>query len=186
MSEALEAAIEAAAGIAVKYKTGEIGTEQLLYGLSKADSIAKTILNECGVTAAKIESLLERNAGNSPEQEPEFTTRVQNVLIAAHNTATALHAEQIESEHVLNALLKESSSVAVAYLVKGFGVNLRELASALQREMGGAPAGQQQPQSIFDLFSALSGGAPAGMNMPPQGKSGTAELPQIPRRRTGL
>lgn len=119
-----------------------IGTEHLLLGLlMEPEGTAGILLNDFGVQQEKLLSLIDRliapGGTTAVVSAPGFTPRAQRLLENARNEAARLKNEQVGTEHILLAMLKESDCVATR-LIHTMGINIQKLFSALLGAMGEA------------------------------------------------
>ncbi|GHU82347.1 ATP-dependent Clp protease ATP-binding subunit ClpC [Clostridia bacterium] len=132
---AVNLAIEAAQRMGHTY----IGTEHILQGLLEENAgIAGAALNNAGVTAGNVESLIRDKVGvgSATKLTPaDLTPRSKRILQMAMVIASRLQHNYVGTEHLLAALLEESDSYAVRILQEQ-GVKQSDIISALQREMG--------------------------------------------------
>ncbi len=146
--EAIRLATETAYDMAHNY----IGTEHLLIGLTKANGVAGRVLDEHEVDEEKlvemVKQLIAPEGGISIMEKDNFTPRVRRILDASAKESMRLKSEQIGTEHILMALIKDSDCIAVR-LLNTLGVNLQKLymdllaacgvdQNVLKNEMGGA------------------------------------------------
>ncbi len=108
-----------------------IGTEHLLLGLLKEGTgVAAQILNDNGVQAEKILELIQELI--APQQavavkETEgYSPRVERVLEGAAREAARFHSEEIGTEHILLAMVKEPECVA-SRLLNTLSVNIQKM-----------------------------------------------------------
>ena len=146
--EAIRLATETAYDMAHNY----IGTEHLLIGLTKANGVAGRVLDEHEVDEEKlvemVKQLIAPEGGISIMEKDNFTPRVRRILDASAKESMRLKSEQIGTEHILMALIKDSDCIAVR-LLNTLGVNLQKLymdllaacgvdQNVIKNEMGGA------------------------------------------------
>ena len=91
-----------------------IGTEHLLIGLLKENSgVAAKILNENGVELDKIVDLIKEliapAEGTAVAESDGYSPRAAKVLENAEKEAVRFHADAIGTEHILIAMIKETS-----------------------------------------------------------------------------
>lgn len=108
-----------------------IGTEHLLVGLLKEGTgVAAKVLMTLGVDEDKILDLIENLIAPSGDvmlkDEEGYSPRTVKVLENAGNEAERFKSEEIGTEHLLFALIKESDCAAVR-LLNTLGVNLQKL-----------------------------------------------------------
>jgi hypothetical protein len=123
-----------------------IGTEHILLGLIREEEgAAARVLESLGVTLDRVRemvvAIVGRGTDPSSGQIP-FTPRAKRALeVAVHESLTLGHTE-IETEHILLGLSRESESVAVRILLD-CGVDAEQLREATVRRLAGpgpAPA----------------------------------------------
>ncbi len=125
-------AIDIARRMAKTMHHNYIGTEHILYGLLKEGTgVAARILGDTGVEAEKVMDLIrELIAPQAPVpavQEPQnYSPRVQSVLEGAAKEAARFHSEQIGTEHILLAMVKEPECVA-SRLLNTLSVNVQKM-----------------------------------------------------------
>ena len=118
-----EKAINIANDIANDFGHNYIGTEHLLYGLSKEGTgVACKVLESQGVTPEKIENLIEDLIGVVPKIQEEttvgFTPRTKRVIESAFREARKLGSEFIGTEHLLIGIMHEGDSIAVRIMME--------------------------------------------------------------------
>ena len=133
-------ALKRAAIIAKEFGHGYVGTEHILIGLLDAgDNVAASVLENHGVEQSKLEELVEQLI--VPETtvnvvDPEtYTPRAKRVLMGASKEAVRFKSQQIGTEHILIAIIKEYDCVA-SRLLNGIGVNIQKLYIDLLVAMG--------------------------------------------------
>ncbi len=126
-SHALERAEEDARACRQKY----VGTEHLVLGLlSQEDSLAGRVLTENGVTyQIFFDAVLGQSAALGDNEKTAFlgySPKAEEILQNSAFEAGRFHVEQIGSEHILLALLKETDCIAIR-LLRGLNVNLKRI-----------------------------------------------------------
>ena len=115
-NEALNHAINSAEMFGHTY----IGSEHILLGLLKTGSgIACSVLNKKGVTAEKIETLIEEiiGSGNRTELRPDyFTPRAKRILENATVGSRKIGKTIVGTEHILLGLLSDGDNYAIRFL----------------------------------------------------------------------
>lgn len=109
-----------------------LGTEHLLLGIAhEKDSAGGKILNSLGVTVEAMEPLLvgEGKSGYFSRRELYVAPRTKRVLEMAVEEANDLGNSFVGTEHLLLAILREGSSVAIQIL-EHFGVTQEKLQKA--------------------------------------------------------
>ncbi len=164
---ALNLAIEAAQRIGHTY----IGTEHVVLGLlQEGTGVAGTVLAAHGITAEQYrDKIIEsETTGQLTRLTPEdFTPRTKKAMEQAVAEAMSAGQGYVGTEHILMAILRDATGVAVR-LLGTFGVRTDELLD----ELGGA-IGSAAPQG-------KSGSAKPG------GKSKTPTLDQFGRDLTAM
>lgn len=97
-----------------------LGPEHILLGLLKTqDSVAMKILTSLSIEAPMLKKEIERRTeaeGNTLLIDPSVKDKVQKLLEYAQEEARKLRHSYIGSEHLLLALLRETSSIAATAL----------------------------------------------------------------------
>lgn len=117
-----------------------IGTEHLLVGLLKeATGVAACVLMDAGVEEEKLLELIEDLIAPSSSvqilDKKGFSPRIAHVLEVSEQEAERFVCDEIGTEHLLLALLKESDCVAVR-LLNTLGVNIQKLYAETLIAMG--------------------------------------------------
>ncbi len=127
-------ALEIANETAIEFGHNYIGTEHILYGLSKEGSgVACKVLEEQNISPdeilAKIEELIGREEGISGSTVG-FTPRTKRVIENAYREAKRLGSDFIGTEHLLIGIMREGDSVAVRILLD-LNLNIEKLYSEI-------------------------------------------------------
>ncbi len=114
-------AIEIANDLAIEFGHNYIGTEHILYGLSKEETgVASKVLENQNVTPEliieKIEELIGREE-NETQDTVGFTPRTKRVIENAFREAKKLGSDYIGTEHLLIGIMREGDSVAVRIML---------------------------------------------------------------------
>ncbi len=129
---ALNSAISFAENLGHTY----IGSEHLLYGLVSSDSsIAATALASKGVTADGIENAIRTSVGiGTPTvlSPNDFTPRSKNIIETAVTAARGMGQSFVGTEHILLALVRDTSCFAVS-LLEELGVNTNDVSGEISR-----------------------------------------------------
>ncbi len=137
---ALNLAIDSAQRLGHTY----IGTEHIVLGLLREGSgVAATVLSAHGITAESYqEKIMEtENSGQYTHLSPEdFTPRTKKAMEIAVAEAGALQQGYVGTEHILLAVLRDETSVAMR-LLAAFGIRASELADETLRAMGSEAVG---------------------------------------------
>ena len=118
-----EKAIEIANKIAIEFGHNYIGTEHLLYGLSKEGSgVASKVLENQGAIPEAILKEIENLIGKNEEEKSiettvGFTPRIKRVIENAFKEAKKLDSDYIGTEHLLIGIMREGDSVAVRIMM---------------------------------------------------------------------
>ncbi len=141
----------------------EIGTEHILYGIAKGNSLAAKALKECGVTPEKIASFI--SSGNTLNQIESllgggffktplhYSTRSKNLLLMAQQIARQFKMPAVSSEFLLVALLQSTDSIAYSILQE-LNVKPQDILDKLGNLGGTATemTGAKKPQSPLPSF----------------------------------
>ena len=146
--EALTLAVNAAEAL----NHGYVGTEHLLIGLLKeGEGVAAKVLEENGVEVNRVIDLVSQLIAPNPTiqttSRTAYTPRARRVIENSYREAVRFKANQIGTEHILIASLRESDSVA-GRLLNTIGINIQKLYLDLLSAMGeDAPAVREDLQS---------------------------------------
>ena len=180
---------------------GAIGTEHLLLGLlDEAEGTAAVLLEGHGVEREKLVALIERlitSEGTVVTIEEGYTPRARVILENSEREADLFRMEQIGTEHLLLALLKDTECVA-ARLLHTLDVDLRKLymdtlhamgiAESMYKELAEHAQAQkgESPTPVLDQYSRdLTDLAAAGQLDPIIGREHEIDrILQILSRRT--
>ena len=127
-------AIEIANEIALELGHKYIGTEHILYGLSKEGSgVASKVLENQEINAEKIYDKIIELIGKEEEisETLGFTPRTKKVVENSFIEARKLGYDYIGTEHLLIGILRESDSVAVRILLEFLSITTYALAFIL-------------------------------------------------------
>ena len=122
-------AIEIADDIAEELGHSYIGTEHILYGLSKEGSgVASRVIENQNITSEDILNKIEELIGREEEIEETlgFTPRTKRVIENAFLEARKLNYNYIGTEHLLIGILREGDSIASRILLD-LNVNIPKL-----------------------------------------------------------
>lgn len=116
------------------------GTEHILLGLLKEGTgTAALVLNENGVELDKILKLIEELIAPASEvsvlDKEGYSPRAARVIEGAQREAKRFHSEQIGTEHILLAMIKETECVA-SRLLNTLSVNIQKMYLDLLVAMG--------------------------------------------------
>ena len=122
---------------AVELGHNYIGSEHLLIGLIREGSgVAYSLLQKYGITEdkamSKICELVETDIGAQPQSFAGFTPRTKKILELSAGEAARSGSELIGTEHILLAIIREGSSVAVAVLAE-LGISGQDLYTDIQK-----------------------------------------------------
>ncbi|MBP3603137.1 MAG: ATP-dependent Clp protease ATP-binding subunit [Lachnospiraceae bacterium] len=133
-----------AARCASRMKTGYIGTEHILVGLLKEkNNVAAKVLVENGIEEDKlmemIRELIKPETNVILKEKEGYSPRAEIILGEAHNLAERFESNEVGTEHILLAILKEGENVA-ARLLKTMGAPIQKLYVETLTAMGEDPA----------------------------------------------
>lgn len=137
-------AIDIASRLSKKMHSNYIGTEHLLAGLLKEGTgVAAEVLSMNGVEYDKlmglIEELISPGEGVVVEDADGFSPRTQYVLAIAEEEAERNYCEEIGTEHLLLAIVREGDCAA-SRLLNTLNINQQKLLVDLVTAMGEDPA----------------------------------------------
>ena len=126
-NKALNLAIESAENLGYSY----IGSEHILLGLCKENSgVAYTALRDSGVTAEKLEQMMDGANGTVGLTPNDFTPRSKRIMQTAVMYSGRTGSGYVGTEHLLIALLSDRDSYAIRYL-RALGVSVQTIADHL-------------------------------------------------------
>lgn len=157
-NDVINLAIKAAENFGHNY----IGSEHILLGiLQEGTGLGAEVLNNKGVSAEDIQRLIEENIGrgNPTRLTPDdFTPRCKRILEVAFQLARGMMNSFVGTEHLLMAVLKESDSYAVKFLLS-LGVS---------------------PESVIeDVFSSVGRNEVGASGSAQRGKKGKSKTPTL-------
>ena len=110
------------------HTTNEVGTEHILYALTKVESKARRLLMAHRVTSDVIKQILENVGSNGiPSNVVELTPRVKEMLMIANSVAKRTRSAYISTEHILVALLSQEDSFAINILAGVLKLNVFDM-----------------------------------------------------------
>ena len=116
-----QATLEIANELAMEMGHNYIGTEHILYGLTKEGSgIASKVLQNQNVTPEAVIQEIEELIGREEEPyqgEIGFTPRTKRVIENAFREAKKLGSDYIGTEHLLVGIMREGDSIAVRIML---------------------------------------------------------------------
>lgn len=158
-NQALNLAIEAAQQLGHTY----IGTEHIVLGLLREGSgVAASVMGSRGVTAAQYEEKIAEveSRGEYTRLTPaDFTPRAKTAMETSLAEAARMQHGYVGTEHILLAVLRDESSVAVR-LIQALGARSDELMSDIARVIGSGT------MSAAETGRAGSAAAPGGGKTP--------------------
>ena len=113
----IEFANELAKNLGHKY----VGTEHILYGLTKEkNGVASKVLENQGITEQKVLTEIEEIVGKNITKLPDtlgFTPRTKSVIENAYKETEKITSNFIGTEHLLIGIMKEGDSIAVRIML---------------------------------------------------------------------
>lgn len=121
-----------------------VGTEHILAGLVKEGTgVAFEVLTANNVELNRlltmIEELISPGEGVAVEEQDGYSPRTQALLLRSSDEAERFHSEEIGTEHLLLAMVKEGDCAATR-LLNTMGVNSQKLFVDILAAMGEDPA----------------------------------------------
>jgi len=143
-TERARKAIEYARDEAARLRHDYIGTEHLLLGLLKlGEGKAMDILNNIGIEVNElkqsIEDVVQPSGGTMTMGQLPLTARAKKTLEVSGQEARALKSKDIDTEHILLALLKDEEGVA-AQVLSMYEVDYKEAYEELKNIISGKPS----------------------------------------------
>ncbi len=143
-TEAARKAIEYARDEAARLKHDYIGTEHLLLGLirlgeGKAVDIITNLGMDMADLKASIEEVVQPSGGTMTMGQLPLTARAKKTLEVSGQEARALKSKDIDTEHILLALLKDEEGVA-AQVLSTYDIDYKEAYEELKNVQSGQPS----------------------------------------------
>ena len=166
--------IQVASQFATKYGN-EVGTEHILYALTKVDSKSKKLLNSYNVDSDIVKDVLDQlNRSGIPSSVVELTPRVKEMLMIAGSVAKRTRSAYISSEHLLVALLSQEESFAINILAGALKLNVYEMRN---RAIGLIANNQNNSSNSFNANGFEQVGSMAGEANNSRQENYVSELP---------
>ena len=174
LTELANKVIQVASQFATKYGN-EVGTEHILYALTKVDSKSKKLLNSYNVDSDIVKDVLDQlNRSGIPSSVVELTPRVKEMLMIAGSVAKRTRSAYISSEHLLVALLSQEESFAINILAGALKLNVYEMRN---RAIGLITNNQNNNSNSFNSNGFEQVGSMAGEASNSRQENYVSELP---------
>jgi len=115
-----------------------LGSEMVLLGIiGEGAGVGARVLSKLGITLKDARNEVEKLIGTSNELETSsmtYTPRARKILEIAWEKAKKHHAEKIQSQHLLYAMTKEPTSLAMNVLIN-LGVDVIEIRHGILKEL---------------------------------------------------
>lgn len=136
-----EKVLNKAAKYAVKLGNPVMGTEHLLYGLVAGPGMASHVMRENGLDKDAIQFEIVNYCGQSTTQvidslNGDMSPRLEELLIRCDEEAVKMESDRIGTEHMLMAVLKDTSCVAYRVLIAA-GANIQKIYMDIVTTAGG-------------------------------------------------
>lgn len=120
---------------------GYIGTEHILLGLTLVqESTAAKALEIQNITYHQVMERISEMSGNPKQEGPvEYTPRAKHVIDMSRQEAIQMGADQVGTEHILIALLREADTLAVK-IMTDLGMNIQTLYEDIMLMLGESDA----------------------------------------------
>ncbi len=143
-TEAARKAIEYARDEAARLKHDYIGTEHLLLGLIRlGEGKAVDVINNLGMELTdlknSVEEVVQPSGGTMTMGQLPLTARAKKTLEISGQEARALKSKDIDTEHILLALLKDEEGVA-AQVLSTYDIDYKEAYEELKNIQSGQPS----------------------------------------------
>jgi ATP-dependent Clp protease ATP-binding subunit ClpC len=183
-------AVQLAAKEAERFNHPYVGTEHILLGLvALGEGVAVEVLEGMGISLDDIRLAVEKTVGHGEGStkvagQAPYTPRTKKVFQLAMAEAQAMNQQQVGTEHLLLALLREGEGVA-AQVLAGLNVDVDEVQGAVHRYLqanfddedddgdgDGTPEGPGAAGSAAADARAAAGPGPDGAAPPAQAAAG--------------
>jgi ATP-dependent Clp protease ATP-binding subunit ClpC len=143
-TELARKAIEYARDEAARLRHDYIGTEHLLLGLVRlGEGRAVEVITNLGLEMndlkAAVEEVVQPSGGTMTMGQLPLTARAKKTLEVSGQEARALKSKDIDTEHILLALLKDEEGVA-SQVLSMFEIDYKEVYDELKNIEGGKPS----------------------------------------------
>ncbi len=143
-TEAARKVIEYARDEASRLRHDYIGTEHLLLGIIKlGEGRAVDVINNLGLEIedlkSSIEEVVQPSGGTMTMGQLPLTARAKKTLEVSGQEARALKSKDIDTEHILLALLKDEEGVA-AQVLSTYEIDYKEAYEELKNIQSGKPS----------------------------------------------
>jgi ATP-dependent Clp protease ATP-binding subunit ClpC len=143
-TELARKAIEYARDEAARLRHDYIGTEHLLLGLirlgeGRAAEVFQNIGLDLNELVTSVEEVVQPAGGTMTMGQLPLTARAKKTLEVAGQEARALKSKEIDTEHILLALLKDEEGVA-AQVMSMFDVDYKDVYEELKNIQSGQPS----------------------------------------------
>jgi len=147
-TEGARKAIEYARDEAARLRHDYIGTEHLLLGLIRlGEGKAVDMISNLGLDLTdlktSIEEVVQPSGGTMTMGQLPLTARAKKTLEVSGQEARALKSKDIDTEHILLALLKDDEGVA-AQVLSTYEIDYKEAYEELKNIQGGKPSSFKQ------------------------------------------
>ena len=154
-TENSEKALNEASKITEELKHSYIGTEHILYGLSKnIDSVAGKVLNSLNISQEKVRKKIIEYIGieedNSNYKLVGFTPKTKRLIENAYIESKKENRDLIETEDILIAILDDPKFLANKMLID-LGINLKEAYIEIQNVLNT----KNSIDSEYEIFSEV-------------------------------
>ena len=133
-TERAKTVLEIANSVAIELGHNYVGTEHILYGLSKEGSgVASRVLENQNVSSDVILNKIEELIGvgeNENQSVIGLTPRTKRVIENAFREAKKIGSDYIGTEHLLLGIMREADSIAIRILLE-LNVNPQKLYSEI-------------------------------------------------------
>ncbi len=170
-SDNIQKVIKNASKFALRFGSNLIGSEHILYGIASVkDCLASQYLAEFGVTEPRLFQFFEDNVADEDiftlSNEVELTPRTKDLFRVAQQIALQKGHSFLGTEHLLLALLSNTSSVAYRILVGQFGVDIDALSAKLENALktdskteepkDNSQSGSTLPEKLLDMGTDIT------------------------------
>ncbi len=155
----------------------EVGTEHILYALTKVESKSKKFLQAYRLDGDIIKDVLDQVSNKGiPSNTVEITPRVKELIVIASSIAKRTHSAYISTEHLLVALLSQEDSFAIGILQNALKLNTLEMRN---KALGLITNNQSNPQQqAFNADGFVQLGSIGNKSNSNQRESYRSELPE--------
>ncbi len=160
LTEKSQEALRGAQALAARRSHQGVDVEHLLGALlNEPEGLAAALLSGAGIAPSAVREQIEVELNKIPQvsgpgagaQQPYLTQRLARLLTQAEDEAKGLKDDYVSIEHLLLAMLGETSGAA-SKLLRSLGLTRERLMAALQKVRGHQRVTSQNPETTYQAL----------------------------------